>query len=448
MNSKKLYIWRLASFLRQHDMKMSGEELADHLNRNKFLTAHGPAMKKVLLCRLILGCVAGIALLAIGTPATAQGLLDGLAGTVQQKLKEATQGVLNQIPPSEEQNSRDATQEAPDKKNAPTAEQKPKNDAEDVPDKKPDGSSQGALDKYTRSEEQKPEPTMSKEELFESWRQQYLIDGEFDNKPNFNSFKNQDNWRSFANVLYSDYGLRCENLSATKKGKNSPEGNKDLTRSLLSVMAIISDIQHGDKYANSKRLNESIAGAKQDCLRYCNITREDCHKYDEQIDQFLNEFAAESEKWSQQKTATRQEKAERQHAEQKRRTEATAERAQALRSGQAKVENYSDAQLFYSPEGGQLLVRNPKAQPDGKIYEVFGNLERIDGNTLIVKFADKYYFIISVKEKQPQSFVKNLRIGWPLRVIGRYTSNREYTTVIGATKTAPVFEAIQLSNNF
>jgi hypothetical protein len=41
MNSKKLYIWRLASFLRQHDMKMSGEELADHLNRNKFLTAYG-----------------------------------------------------------------------------------------------------------------------------------------------------------------------------------------------------------------------------------------------------------------------------------------------------------------------------------------------------------------------------------------------------------------------
>ena len=41
MNQKKVYIWRLASFLEQHDMKMSGEELADHLNRNKFLTAYG-----------------------------------------------------------------------------------------------------------------------------------------------------------------------------------------------------------------------------------------------------------------------------------------------------------------------------------------------------------------------------------------------------------------------
>lgn len=41
MNEKKLYIWRLASFLNQYDMIMSGEELADHLNRNNFLTSYG-----------------------------------------------------------------------------------------------------------------------------------------------------------------------------------------------------------------------------------------------------------------------------------------------------------------------------------------------------------------------------------------------------------------------
>lgn len=41
MNKKKLYIWHLASFLCQHGMTMSGEELADHLNRNNFLTSYG-----------------------------------------------------------------------------------------------------------------------------------------------------------------------------------------------------------------------------------------------------------------------------------------------------------------------------------------------------------------------------------------------------------------------
>ena len=41
MNQKKMYIWQLAAFLSSHDMKMSGEELADHLNRNNFLTSYG-----------------------------------------------------------------------------------------------------------------------------------------------------------------------------------------------------------------------------------------------------------------------------------------------------------------------------------------------------------------------------------------------------------------------
>jgi len=41
MNEKKYYVWQLASFLASHDMHMSGEELADHLNRNDFLTEYG-----------------------------------------------------------------------------------------------------------------------------------------------------------------------------------------------------------------------------------------------------------------------------------------------------------------------------------------------------------------------------------------------------------------------
>ena len=41
MISKKLYVWKLAEFLSLHKMKMSGEELAAHLNRNDFLTEYG-----------------------------------------------------------------------------------------------------------------------------------------------------------------------------------------------------------------------------------------------------------------------------------------------------------------------------------------------------------------------------------------------------------------------
>ncbi len=41
MNDKKTYIWKLAEFLHNQKMVMSGEELAEHLNRNKFLTDYG-----------------------------------------------------------------------------------------------------------------------------------------------------------------------------------------------------------------------------------------------------------------------------------------------------------------------------------------------------------------------------------------------------------------------
>jgi len=41
MNEKKIYIWKLAAFLNSQGMVMSGEELAEHLNRNNFLTSYG-----------------------------------------------------------------------------------------------------------------------------------------------------------------------------------------------------------------------------------------------------------------------------------------------------------------------------------------------------------------------------------------------------------------------
>lgn len=41
MNEKKLYIYKLADFLAQNSKTMSGEELADHLNRNDFITSYG-----------------------------------------------------------------------------------------------------------------------------------------------------------------------------------------------------------------------------------------------------------------------------------------------------------------------------------------------------------------------------------------------------------------------
>lgn len=40
-NAKKIYVWELADFFFQHSTKMSGKELANHLNRNDFKTRAG-----------------------------------------------------------------------------------------------------------------------------------------------------------------------------------------------------------------------------------------------------------------------------------------------------------------------------------------------------------------------------------------------------------------------
>lgn len=45
MTDKKLYIWKLASFLYSQKMIMSGDELAKHLNRNNILTSYGKEYK-------------------------------------------------------------------------------------------------------------------------------------------------------------------------------------------------------------------------------------------------------------------------------------------------------------------------------------------------------------------------------------------------------------------
>lgn len=42
-NAKKVYVWKLASFLARNGMIMSGDELTDHLNRNGILTEYGTA---------------------------------------------------------------------------------------------------------------------------------------------------------------------------------------------------------------------------------------------------------------------------------------------------------------------------------------------------------------------------------------------------------------------
>jgi hypothetical protein len=331
--------------------------------------------------------------------------LDGLTNTVQQKLNEAAQRVLNT--------------------NAPPAEQKPEGTAEETPDKnmppagqKPDASSQGVLDKYTRSAEQKPKLTISKEKLFESWKREYLLEG----KPITGNFDRTSKEPSFfsgrsevlSDVLYNDYGVHCG---------RSPADNLTISLHLTEAIQNIVLVQYNEQDDSARaRVTESVKWA----------TTGNCSKYTSQITLFLDEFVTESEKWYQQnieyiqrknandaqlarqkaeqEEAARQQKAEQKAAEhqveidkQRAEQQRIAERAAALRSGQVKIESFGDAKLFYSPAAGQLLIMRPMVQPDGKLYEAFGVLERVEGNTLIAKISDTYFFI-TTEAKQPHEW--------------------------------------------
>jgi hypothetical protein len=53
MNQKKMYVAKLAYFLASHNMTMSGNELANHLNRNNFLTGYDEEYQAGKTYRLI-----------------------------------------------------------------------------------------------------------------------------------------------------------------------------------------------------------------------------------------------------------------------------------------------------------------------------------------------------------------------------------------------------------
>ena len=46
MNEKRIYIEKLATFLYDNEKRMSGKELAEHLNRNGFRTERGGSFKE------------------------------------------------------------------------------------------------------------------------------------------------------------------------------------------------------------------------------------------------------------------------------------------------------------------------------------------------------------------------------------------------------------------
>ena len=303
-------------------------------------------------------------------------------------------------------------------------------------------NAQEGLDKYMQAAPQQQTEAITKNELFESLKLQYLTQSRraSGNPPRL-SLAGNKNINAIAYVFSNDYSVHCDKarVSTYPTVPSFPE-NYHLAQQVLGAADTIIEMQYEQ---DSGRPTSPLASGqrRQSLINYVRNATFPCQQYAGQVKQFLDEFASESEKWKQAGVENAQ-------RSQNQRSEAIAERTEALRSGQAEIQNLSDAALFYNATTGLSLMMNPKAQPDEKYYVTQGLLEKIEdgGDTLLAKFGDGYARIVHVSaSKQHQGFLDNLRVGRNFNVVGRYVGNAEYMTVMGASKTVPVFEAAYLS---
>lgn len=126
-------------------------------------------------------------------------------------------------------------------------------------------------------------------------------------------------------------------------------------------------------------------------------------------------------------------------------------RTKLILAGKLKIESYDDAKLVNTPLILETIAFNPLLKADGKIYanKFWLTLEAEEGANLLRAVA------IDPKGQKPYVFLRTtknttifgsggMRVGGIISVMGRYTDNIKYTTVMGVTKSAPTLEVMYL----
>lgn len=139
---------------------------------------------------------------------------------------------------------------------------------------------------------------------------------------------------------------------------------------------------------------------------------------------------------------------ERQQAQDKMAKQAEAERARKLRAGQLKIANMADALSAY-PDNDSLrqTAYSPMLTPNGAVMTGDVKIEAQEKPgflRVLVSDRENVYAYLDISKKTTDFSSEGLRLGAVATVIGTYIRNVEYKTVLGQTKTAPVFEVIYL----
>lgn len=123
--------------------------------------------------------------------------------------------------------------------------------------------------------------------------------------------------------------------------------------------------------------------------------------------------------------------------------EANDRRRTSLLAGKEKPASFRDHMLMHDYAIGDQYIWSPLVKADNKVY-LFGtgSLDRQDGQDLILRSANGY---VMVKMGRSTPKYGELQVNRLTVVLGRYIDNTQYTTVMGAIKTAPVIEAIAVA---
>ena len=130
------------------------------------------------------------------------------------------------------------------------------------------------------------------------------------------------------------------------------------------------------------------------------------------------------------------------------------EHQQKIKSGALKIQNVNDACIYYSAKPLTPIIASPLLNPDNQFYCGDITIDLQETSNLI---RGKVLNVFSSNGQYPTvlpvayAFLKTdgntvtfnpdaMRIGYNIKVAGKYIGNTKYTTVIGVTKESPVLQ--------
>lgn len=132
-----------------------------------------------------------------------------------------------------------------------------------------------------------------------------------------------------------------------------------------------------------------------------------------------------------------------------------------IRAGKKQAKSFEEAVAAYDAAEGLNLASAPKIRPDGRTYYLAGTIERSDNKTasftalannglvnmmqrtlLGIGQGEPKYFYVRLPKSMEAKYYDTAKVGAGFDIVGKYSANLDYKTIIGAQKSMPVFDVL------